>query len=291
MDSEAGDSGFRHFVSIYRCDVVTSSPFVAALDNVKVELFREERTYRPSEYRNLVAAAVEGAVYCSPVHPPIKLDARSQHLVLTTRTRLERSEAQEGCESAIDRVVATLSAIFSPELFRTLLFRGWLRGPRGRELGALFKGVRGVEIQGKGLARDYSAAVASIARTSLAGDRFALMSRFIAKGLAEPPNEEAYVWLWTALEVFPMVNTTDIKPISEFLSPYVGRAPAVVKEKLRIGWLFGMRSRLVHDGHLPLNPDERFSALARLEHVVRAVVRHASGLPYDRSFDSAFQVK
>ena len=67
--------------------------------------------------------------------------------------------------------------------------------------------------------------------------RFGLMARFVAKGLAEPLSEEAFVWLWTALEIFPMAGTADIKPISEFLSRYTGEPPAVVKERLKIGWL------------------------------------------------------
>jgi hypothetical protein len=112
------------------------------------------------------------------------------------------------------------------------------------------------------------------------------MARFVAKGLAEPPGEEAFVWLWTSLEIFPMVNTTDIKPIATFLSSYVDLDPSTVKEKLKIGWLFGMRSKLVHDGHLPLDRDARFSALAHLEQLVRAVVRHAASLSYDGALDS-----
>jgi hypothetical protein len=112
------------------------------------------------------------------------------------------------------------------------------------------------------------------------------MSRFIAKGLAEPPSEEAFIWLWTALEVFPMIDTTDIRPISEFLSSYVGQPSNILKEKLRIGWLFGMRSKIVHEGHLPLAESDRHRALKSLEDLVRAVVRHAAGLPYDGAFDA-----
>jgi len=85
-----------------------------------------------------------------------------------------------------------------------------------------------------------------------------------------------------------MVNTTDIRPIHDFLESYVGRPSAIVKEKLKVGWLFGMRSRIVHDGHMPLDRDGRFSALATLERLVQAVLRHAAGLPYDGKLEFAF---
>ncbi len=82
-----------------------------------------------------------------------------------------------------------------------------------------------------------------------------------------------------------MVGTSDIKPISTFLAGYLALEPEAVKTKLRIGWLCGMRSRLVHDGHLPLDQEGAFSALGNLELVVRAVLRHSAGLPYDGDLD------
>lgn len=281
---------FNHFIAIYRCDVVTSPLFSTVCANVKVELFREERMYHPLEYRNMVIAAVKDAVYCSPEHPPIRLDDRNQHLALLTRTRKERSaQEKEACEFAVDRVVSVLASLVSPELFRIQLFRGWLKGgPRQRELGALVKGVTPIQLMGSQVALQYAAASSGVARTPGLSARFDLMSRFIARGLSESSPEEAFIWLWTALEIFPMVNTTDIKPISNFLAPYLGRSPSVVKDKLKIGFLFGIRSKIVHDGHFPLPPKEGYSALAALERLVAAVVRHGAGIPYDGTFARLF---
>ena len=279
---------YRYFVAIYRCHVVTAPPFVIVCDEVKVEYFKEERTYFPSEYRPIVVAAVLHAEYRLPVHAPVGLDANSHHIVLSWRTRRKRSEAQADAEAATDRVVALLAATCSPELFRNLVFRGWLRGPSSSDLGALLRFTDPIRVEAKALQRAYEASSTTIGRNHALRDRFALMSRFVAKGLAEPPGEEAFIWLWTALEVFPMVNTTDIRPIHDFLESYVGRPSAIVKEKLKVGWLFGMRSRIVHDGHMPLDRDGRFSALATLERLVQAVLRHAAGLPYDGKLEFAF---
>lgn len=291
MLTTSPDTRYRYYVAIYRCDVTTAEAFVAVCGKVKVELFHEERTYYPSEYRPAVIAAVLKATYCFPVHPPIQLDTKSRHLVLTSRTRLGREEAQAACEAAIDQVIAVVAALYSPDILRTLLFRGWLRGPANTGQEVLFRAVKPITLSAKELERCYVAASGKLAQHPLLRYRFALMSRFVAKGLAESPGEEAFVFLWTALEVFPMVNTTDIRPISRFLSSYVGRPEELLKEKLRIGWLFGMRSKLVHDGHLPLARHDKFSALTSLERLVRAVIRHASGLPYDGAFDFAFKPK
>lgn len=286
MGSATSDDRYRYFVAIYRCDVLTSGPTEFVCDDVKVEVFREERTYAPSEFQNAVVAVVLNAEYCFPSHLPIHLDTRCQHLVLTTRSKSERSAAQTQCEAKVDRVVTILSAIATVDLFRTLLFRGWLQGgPPSKDLGFLVKWVPPVEVNAKTVSGAYVGATGAIARQPQLQERFALMARFVAKGLAEPPGEEAFVWLWTALEIFPMVGTTDIKPIASFLSGYVSASPEVVKEKLKVGWLFGMRSKMVHDGHLPLEASGKLSALGRLESLVRAVVRHAAGLPYDGALD------
>ena len=288
MFAEA-DRRFRYFVALFRCDVATPCPATFVCGEMKVELFREDRTYLPAEYQCAVVAGVLGAEYCLPVHPPIVLDSKCQHLVLSTRTKQSRSEAQPYCEAEIDRGLALLAALYSPDLFRTPLFRGWLRGgPPSPDLGLLVKGVDPIVLQSSSSPGKFSAALGAVAKVEGLQGRFDLMSRLVAKGFAEAPGEESFLWLWTALEVFPMVGTTDIQPIPDFLSSYFGRPAVEVKTALRIGWLFGMRSKLVHDGHLPLAPEERFLALSRLEQLVLSVLRHAASLPYDGALDKVF---
>jgi hypothetical protein len=210
--------------------------------------------------------------------------------VLSTRTKESRSAAQPHCEAEFDRGLALLAALYSPDLFRTPLFRGWLQGgPPSSDLGLLVKGVDPIMLDGASTSDKFSAALSSVGKVGHLQGRFDLMSRLVAKGFAETPGEESFLWLWTALEVFPMVGTTDIQPIPDFLSSYFSRPAADVKKALRIGWLFGMRSRLVHDGNLPLAAEERFSALSKLEQLVLSVLRHAASLPYDGSLEKAFQ--
>lgn len=280
------DNSYHYFVAIYRCDPAVGAPLKCVCDEAKVELFRDHRTYFPSEYKPAVVAAVKDAEYCFPVQSPVVLDTKIQHLVLTARTRRSRHEAQAECTAALDRVIAILTAVYGTDLFRTLLFRGWLRGgPPDPHLGVLMRAVMPIELASAGIAREYGSASTAINANAELKERFGLMSRLVARALSQPPGEEAFLWLWTAVEVFPMVGTTDIKPIGEFLATYVNRPAEIVKQKLRIGWLFGMRSRLVHDGHLPLDQEDALSALGTLELVVRAILRHAAALPHDGALD------
>src|ERR1700730_4652499 len=123
MTSAGSDPNYRYFVAIYRSDAITSDPQTFVCDSVKVETFREERTYRVREYMPAVLAAVQDAEYRIPSREPLVLLADNQHLILTTRTRGKPTDEQLSREAALDGVVAILSALVTPDLFRTLLFR------------------------------------------------------------------------------------------------------------------------------------------------------------------------
>ena len=51
--------------------------------------------------------------------------------------------------------------------------------------------------------------------------RLGLMARFFSKAVALDPSEEKFLFLWTTLEVFPMKDTTNIGPISDYLGQIV----------------------------------------------------------------------
>jgi len=154
---------YRHLVAIYRCDGVTSGAIKFVCGDVKIELFRRDQTYTPCEYRPAVIAEVKDAVYCFPTQQPIHLAPTNQHLVLTARVR---GDGEADCAAEIDRVVALLSAIKSPDLFRTLLFRGWLQGPRRRVPGVLIKFTKPIELADRAIEAAYTKAAAQISRGS-----------------------------------------------------------------------------------------------------------------------------
>ena len=286
MTSTGHGLQYRYFVAIYRSDIIASGPQTFVCEPVKVEIFREHRTYRVLDYKPAVLPAAEGLEYIIPSREPLVLTPTNQHLVLTKRTKGKPEEEQLDQEAAIDTAVTILSAMLTPDLFRTLLFRGWLDSPPWDSRSPLLKFVEPVYLDERTIPDQYNQTRAQLYRHSELAERLPLMTRFLARGLAEAPREEAFVWLWTALEIFPMIGTSDIAPISNFLAPYLQLEPDNVKNRLRIGWLYGMRSKLIHDGHLPLTQDGSFSALQRLESVVLAVFRHAGGLPYDGTLDA-----
>jgi hypothetical protein len=118
--------------------------------------------------------------------------------------------------------------------------------------------------------------------------RYATMSRFFSRSIVVPPSEEKLLYLWTMLEIYPMKDTTDIKPISQYLSDRIGGLPAEIKDKLGIGRIFGIRSNLVHNGVLTLDISEMGEFFGRLEGICLEVLRGMSGVDYDGSLDKYF---
>jgi hypothetical protein len=65
------------------------------------------------------------------------------------------------------------------------------------------------------LEKDLTVFRAVVANDADIEQRFTLMSKLFARAIAIEPGEERFLWLWKVLEVFPMRDTSNIKPISE----------------------------------------------------------------------------
>ena len=130
------------------------------------------------------------------------------------------------------------------------------------------------------------------------------MARFLAKSLSYDISEEKFILLWTALEVYPMKNTTNIEPIVLFLSRILQRDITIVKSQLEIGKLYGVRCALVHDGSFNIDTEtvnmaydksaDRYyehsqsRSVAKLEYIVREIMRNMCGLEYSGSLEPYF---
>ncbi len=126
---------------------------------------------------------------------------------------------------------------------------------------------------------------------SLAGDpemarRYNLIARFYSRSLQYDPSEEKFLLLWTALEIYPMCDTSHISPLIKHLSAITGQTYDAVKDCLGVGHLYGIRSKLVHDGMLP--HEDRHLLFKQLELIVHAVMRSMCGFEYDKSLDEYF---
>ena len=79
-----------------------------------------------------------------------------------------------------------------------------------------------------------------------------------------------------------------IRPVSELLAHIIGRTPELVKERLGVGRLFGLRSDLVHNGKLSLSREQLGEVIEKLDNICVAVLRHISGEPYRGTLEKYF---
>lgn len=277
--------GYFEFVAVYETALLRGAQQKVVADPLKIELLPSLPRYYSIDQTTLqtLASGEKGDVTQEHI---ISLMPPKRYIVLTARAMEDSiSEARQQCEEQIDRGLTLLGAILGPGVFGRRIYKGWVATRRGVIAEAWFRHEKPRMLPAPRLAE----AVTSL-RTRFKDDpdldnRFKLISRFYAKALASSPSEEVFLFLWTILEIFPMKDTTDIRPISEFLAGVTGQATAEVKSKLGIGKLFGMRSDLVHNGSLGVQRRELGTIVQKLEEICGVVIRHLSGLPYDGSLD------
>ena len=277
-------SGFFKFLIIFKTNLIKEAPQKIISDPVKIEFFKEARRYKvPFQLSSVFPKGENGLISKDAT---LVLNKESHHIALTVRTKETNPyRASKMCEDEIDRIITILSIIYKPEIFSDLIYRGWLLEERKAIMEAWIKVVEKISVHGKPLSDKLMAIKKKQSLDLDLLDRFKLMSRFYSKSLALKPNEEKFILLWTILEIFPMKNTTNIKPTSEHLATITGRQPEKVKEKLGIGRLYGLRCDLVHNGRLNIDIKEIGEVFSRLENIVLEILRNMSGLPYSRSLD------
>lgn len=264
-------------MKLYWTNLVQTDYGKAIADPVRIEVFRGPREYDVMVGPRIVASGTSSTLLQSQ---RMQVPEGRTYVELIARTK-EAFGKREYCEDHIDRVIAQMSAVLSPHLFEMEVWSGWLcdQNELFGDQWALF--ANPVKFASQDLGNRISGLRRAVSAQPDIDARFTLMSKLFARAVATEPGEERFLWLWTVLEVFPMKNTSDIQPISEYLSGLTGRLAAEVKEKLGIGWLFGARSRLVHDGKLPYEQGKLGAILARLEAIDSAVIRSLGGLPYN----------
>lgn len=278
-------SGFFKFLAVYRTRTLSGPHFKVIFDPVTVETFDGPRSYHVPQQLTRVHP-IGQADRMSEVGE-LRLEAGERYLALVGRFKDANPVSIIQVEDAIDRVVAHLSISHQPHIFFEQIYRGPIWD--SPQKGWVSMHVRpGLVISPRG--EEVSGVVAAMIQ-SLAGDqekarRYSLMARFYSRSLQYDPSEEKFLLLWTALEIYPMCNTANIKPLVDHLSVITGRAPDIVKAKLGIGNLNGVRSNLVHDGILP--QEDRGPLFKRLELIVHAVMRSMCGLKYDGALDEFF---
>jgi hypothetical protein len=260
------------------------------VDPVRLEFFKgSARTVSiPAATGRIFPGGTESTLLMMPV--ALALDPSSYYIVLTARSDDPGvGRAQRICEDAIDREITNLSLIFTPYIFDRLLYRGSIIEGNVISYAGYVRRERPIHLDPAHL----EAEIKAMRRAHISSDpdlqrRRELMARFFSKAVALDPSEEKFLFLWTALEVFPMKDTTNIGPISDYLGQILNRPAAEVKDKLGIGRTFGLRSDLVHNGRLDLTPEQLAELIQKLENICLEVFRSISGQPYGKLLDRYF---
>jgi len=284
-------SNYFLFTTIFQVRLVKAAPVKMVRDPVKIEFFSGPRSFRvPAQENSIAVKGIDTPIAEDTIlsrEATLQLSSDSKYIMLTARTK-ERNPtiARKFCESAVDRTITDLSVLYGRGLFAKLIYRGWLVD-ENFIVDAWLSVHEPIEISSS----TESVLYALSKQQNLDADiskRYALMSRFYSKSLLVMPSEEKLLYLWTILEIFPMKNTTDIRPISEYLSARIKRSSSEIKEKLAIGRAFGVRSDLVHNGILPLDGPEIGKFFEKLESICIEVLKGMSGIEYDGSLEKYF---
>ena len=77
-----------------------------------------------------------------------------------------------------------------------------------------------------------------------------LSLRWFELALYSKGDVDGFLRYWFAIETLGMPNATDIRPLNESLARTYGISFEDARKRFSIGRLFGMRSRIVHNGQI-----------------------------------------
>lgn len=272
---------YHDYLALFRAPQVLDTPFKVVSTNLKIEVFNQPRSYTipkliidPSG-RNL-------QVFLDT----ITTTHGQTYVALSTRTKESNpAQAEAICKAELSLGITIISMVRNPRIFSEVVYEGWVARQDEGMASAWANLGAPVKLDDQVLPHEY-AALQKVATASTDDyQRIALMSKMFSRSLQESPGEEKFLWLWTMFEVFPMKNTSNIKPIAEYLAPLVGKSSAYVKDRLQIGRLYGHRCSLVHNGELDIPLHDLGTIITKMEAMTSTVLRSMLGLPYDGRLD------
>jgi hypothetical protein len=117
-------SRFYRFMKLYWTELVPPDPIKMIADPVRIEIFHGPRHY--DVLVPVVPRVVPSGKQNTLLKPQrMELSEDRTYIELTARAEAVFGKRQF-CEDHIDRVIAQLSAILSPQLFEMEVWRGWL---------------------------------------------------------------------------------------------------------------------------------------------------------------------
>jgi len=265
--------------------LIRSSPSKVVVDPVTVHFFSGPRAFQvPLQAASVLA---RDAAVSIAQNVDLSLPA-GRYIAIVVRTDAhDPYVAKKFCDDYLDETIANVSLIHDPGLFVHQVYRGWLLD-QDRAIVEAWVQVK----DSFAIRPDVESILVSMreeqGKNGGMPARYRLMARFFAKSLLLNPGEEKFFYLWTMLEIYPMTDTSNIKSVSDLLGTIVARDAQTVKERLGIGQLFGVRSRLIHDGEFSVPVSELGDTIVRLESICIEVLRKMSGMNYSGSLERHF---
>jgi hypothetical protein len=276
-------AGMHYFAAVYEAPLIQNDTLLVVAAPVKVQVVKGPRHLYPlSNSRAIVpfsGEAGEEAAIWPP--PPIELHPDKRYVIVTTRTQDDPGEAESACRSAVERVIAILGLLSSPTVFSLPMYVGWIsEDPRPVVITEMVFS-KPQHLDRKQLEKGVAVARNVLAANPAVRDRFDLVARLFNRAIGSPPTEEAFLWAWMCLEVFPMLGTQKYRLIAPYLAEATGQNEEHLFRWLNIRALHELRSKLVHSGQMGLSTGELYVKLTVVRGIVYTVLRSMCGLPYD----------
>lgn len=280
-------SSYIKYITIFNTTLVKTAPSKIIADPVKIEFFNGPKSYRVSV--QMASILPKGMKSNVAKDTKLNLPGDSQYIAITARTKEAGPRIViKFCEDHIDQMITKLSLIYSSGLFAKEIYRGFQIDGTRIIFNTWLKFQDPFDVYEKKIKEKLKIINKAQSLDQETKVRFKLMARFFRKALLSPPCEEKLLYLWTILEIFPMKDTSNIKPIGQYLSKRLGRNAEIVKEKLGIGKLFGIRSDLVHDGFLNIEKTEMGEVFRKLETICVEVLKEMCGIDYENTLEEYF---
>ncbi len=269
------------FAAIYKTYLIREE-FSVQDDNLSWEVIKGPKSFKiPVQGASAFPKGYETVIMGSDEFVLNDLDF---YLVIKAETDEENPfKARIECENLINKGIAIVSASEGSEFFVDRVYYGWIYENKNIIAGGWVKMVDKT-LEEKSLIEALKRFDVDLGEE----ERFELVAKFYSKSLEYKPSEEKYILLWTAMEIFPMENTSHIQPLIDFLSGLLSRPSPLVKEKLDLGKLYGYRTKLIHDGKFDIPPEIKGDVFTKVENIVIEIIRSMIGLPYSGSLEKYF---
>jgi hypothetical protein len=184
---------YYKFMRVYWTQLVTGGFDKVIVDPVRAEVFRGPRAY--DVLVQTTPSVVAGGVPTNLVAlQKLELAGDRTYVELVARTQ-EAFGNRQYCENHIDRVVAQLSAVLSPNVFAHEVWRGWVGDNQHLFGGFWLMQAPAVEFNRAKVQAQITSFQRTVAASAEVATRFTLMSKLFARAVSTPPGEERFLWL------------------------------------------------------------------------------------------------